>query len=223
MTGEGRLMVVIWQSPGLELPSRDPADDKATGEGEAVGHDSPEGPSLHMVRPAATEIEEGSEVATVVDVMRDVVRNNASAEAIDLSKLLRRRLTKELSTIWHVAAGRDFVIEPAEDCRNFVLASFGKDMRIVCFQHEQRKGTSIDWNKVLSAIPWLLVVIACFVYMAFQTICGSEESSRGTNMVIRYFEENVCTKKDWETEVGMGVVVTMGVSFAAKKYFKAKQ
>merc|ERR1712085_178194 len=92
---------------------------------------------LHVVRPAAADVEEGSEVSRAIAVMHDVLRENSSEDVQELSKLLRRRLTKELGTIWHIAAGSNFIIEPAENCRNFVLASFSKDMRIVCFQHEQ--------------------------------------------------------------------------------------
>jgi len=194
--------------------------------GKVDGCTSQEGaPSVHVVRPAAGEVEEGSEVATAIAVIRDVLQENSAADAVDLSKLLRRRLTKELGTIWHVAAGSNFIIEPAENCRNFVLASFGKDMRIVCFQHEQMNGNRIEWTKVLSSLPWLMVVLACFIYMSFQGICSDKTETsgpgRGSNFAVRWFEENLCTKKDWESEVGLMVVITLGVSLAAKKYLKS--
>lgn len=225
-----KMTVIIWKSPGLE-----PLESTESEEAVAPSGDSPDSPDaadassagkeLHIVRPAAEEVEEGSQVARAIDVMRDVLRDSSS-EDVQMVKELRRRLTRELGTIWHVAAGSTFVIEPAENCRNFVLASFGKDMRIVCFQHEQMQSSRIEWSKVVSALPWLMVVLACFIYMSFQGICTAKTETsgpgRGSNFAVRWFEENVCPKQDWESEVGIIVVITLGCSMAAKKYMKMK-
>lgn len=215
-----KLMVVIWKSPGIEvLPSDLPAEDVA----DADSTPKEGGASLRVLQPIEKDVEADSEVAKVIALVRDLVRRSAPGDNTKLAETVRRHLTRDFGTIWHVAVGPEFTIQPAADCRNFILASF-KDSHIVCFQHEQFCGTSIQWNKVISSLPWLLVVIVCFGYMTFQNVCDATkpESSRGGNALIRFFENNVCSKKDWETEFGTVAAIAVSLSFVAKKFFKDK-
>lgn len=238
-----RLMVVIWKSPGLEPLSPglldrernvDSAEEATEGtaasstvdESKSASRENatPGASSLHIVQPPAAEVGEGSEVESAIAVLRDVASKNAALEAVELSKLLRRRLTKELGVIWHVAVGREFVIEPATCCRNYVLATLGKDLHVVCFQHEQMEGDKIQWRKIISGLPWLLVVFVCFGYMAFQNLCEKKDATgqplRGRTGLNGWFERRVCMKEDWEMEFGIMAIVSVATSFVAKRLFK---
>jgi len=219
LKSEGRLMVVIWKSPGIE-PALTDAEREAAKSDPKADDETSGASNLHIVQPDISKEEDGSEVMAAVGVLKDVVGKHASADPVDLAKMVRRRLTMELGTIWHVSAGREFVIEPAENCRNFVLATFGKDMHIVCFQHEQFDESRIQWKKIISALPYLMVTIICFGYMGFQNLCMGDGPTKGANMFIRFFENRVCSKKDWEFEFGMLAIATMACSFVAKKLLK---
>lgn len=244
-TKSERLMVVIWKSPGIEVITPESeevegekaetekleADDKIESENARPAEDSalPEtqpaagSASLHVIQPHAADIEAGSEVERVIGVLRESVRQNSSAEAVKLSKLIRRHLTKEVGTIWHVAVGRDFVIEPAVNRTNFVLASLGKDYHIVCFQHEQKDPPRINWKRIISSLPWLLVVLICFGYMMFHNICEKDDRAQPAKErsgLSLYLYNRICTKEDWEMEFGVMALLTLASSLIAKKMCK---
>merc|ERR1711974_588077 len=92
-----------------------------------------------------------------------------------LAQSLRRQLTASFGTIWHVAVGNDFVVEAAEDRRNFVLMTTGK-LRVVCFQHEQFKGGSnFDFGKLVSSLPYLVLFALCMCFMTMSSVCKDEQ------------------------------------------------
>lgn len=217
-----RLMVVIWKSPLLEPQSEGDDASAASSAGEAAEGSTGEH-SLHLIQPLAADVQEGSQVDRTIGIVRDIISRSASADNVEIAKRLRRRLTAELGTIWHVAVGREFVIEPATDCRNFVMGCFRKDVHVVCFQHEQAAEQKLDLRKILTSLPYLLVVFICFGYMAFTNICGQgsfTSPSTGSNFLVRFVENRVCTKQDWEWELGIAAIASVSTSVFAKKFLK---
>jgi len=121
-----------------------------------------------------------------------------------LAAAVRKRLTADFGTIWHVAAGNDFVLEAAENRRNHVLLSLPlpgnkghSHTRLVCFQHEQFKGGSnIDWPRLLKSLPYLLLAIFCFGYMTLNTVC-KEENPDPSQKLRQRIRSTFCDT-DWE-------------------------
>lgn len=229
------VMVIIWKSPGIEPPSDDPPPDDSPGAADASKAskgESPQGSTngssaaardFHVVQPS-TNPEEGSEVERTISTLRDVVCQHPHVTDVqELAQIARRRLTSELGTIWHVAVGTDFVAMPAENCRNHVIVCVGKTMRMVCWQHEQIMGDRMDWKKISTAVPYLLVVLVCFAYMLFQNICGGDQSWALTEPTSfrerssRHIHQRVCKHEDWEYNFGVYAVCTVAVAFFAKR------
>merc|ERR1719188_1496948 len=116
---------MIWQSPGIEEPdplARDADEAKPpeeTGEG-ADGSKAAEPPTIKRIEPK--EIEDGSSVAKVEEALLDELsRANPGGDKQVLASAVRKRLTDDFGTIWHVAAGNDFVLEAAENRCNHML------------------------------------------------------------------------------------------------------
>jgi hypothetical protein len=244
-----KLTVVIWKSPGTEGPRKEsetPAQAQAESSdakedvneaesmpGNAVVVETREASyTFHVVRPNEAEVETGSEVHTTISVLRSILQPDPASSAeqgppkdsAELAQLVRNRLTVELSTIWHVAVGRDFVLEPAEDSRNFVSASFGKE-RIVCFQHEQPEAKAIDWFRIASTFPYAVMTLLGCLYMACKMICkpGEGGSVKSTNMAVRFVDDRICTKEDWEYELGIASVLAIGLSVVVKRLLRYRE
>merc|ERR1719277_578400 len=175
-------MVVLWQSPGIEEKESEAETDANSGaaaEGEKPSEND-EGQSsasvaastIRVLEPA--QLEEGSETAAVAAALRGELAAREGEDVQVLAPALRKRLTTDFGTIWHVVAGSDFVVETAENCRNYVLATTGKT-RVVCFQHEQFKGgTTINWDRVINSAPYLLLTILLLGFMTMNAVCKDE-------------------------------------------------
>lgn len=169
-------MVVIWQSPGIEsdVPAATSAPSPTATETDSVADSSEAAAAIRVLEPAT--IEEDSEVGRVVAALREELarRPDEETDMQSLAQDVRERLTTAFGTIWHVIAGAEFVIEAAEDRRNHVVVVMGKT-RLVCFQHEQFKGgREIDFEKIINALPYLLLAFMCFAFMTFNTVCKEE-------------------------------------------------
>lgn len=200
-------MVVVWQSPGLEEPeplgpeapdAGAAADDSPaadSGGGEESSPAAAGAPTLKVLEPSA--IEAGSDREKVVAVLKEEFRNTEDMQA--LAQAVRKRLTAELGTIWHVVTGTEFVAEVAEDARNYVIAQAGK-RRIVCFQHEQFCPRTIHWKVIMSALPYLFVTIFLLGYMTMNSLCGDEITPDRT--VSLKMKARLC-HGDWESKVNV--------------------
>mmetsp|Transcript_57627 Transcript_57627/g.166862 ORF Transcript_57627/g.166862 Transcript_57627/m.166862 type:complete len:334 (-) Transcript_57627:113-1114(-) len=172
-------MIVIWQSPGIEPPEEEgaptpwaaPAPGAPAAEADVAssGKQAPK-----VLEPPPEEIQTGSDVAKVAElVCEEMARQHDDTQLMALD--IRRQLTSEFGTIWHVVAGSDFVLEAAEDRRNHVLVTTGRT-RLVCFQHEQFKGGfKIDWDKLFTAMPYFVLAFICFSFMTMGAICRDAE------------------------------------------------
>mmetsp|Transcript_159831 Transcript_159831/g.298008 ORF Transcript_159831/g.298008 Transcript_159831/m.298008 type:complete len:332 (+) Transcript_159831:66-1061(+) len=225
-----RIMVVIWKSPGIEPPDDPPPPSSATGESEeaaqpeAKNGGSTGSTAFHVVQP--TKVEKDSEEETAISALRELMcQHSTCSDVQELAQIIRRKLTSELGTIWHVAAGADFVAAPAENCRNHIVASAGKTpMRVVCWQHEQVTGNMIDWKKITSAAPYAVVVFLCFAYMLFQNLCVADAVWPERELSLResaskWLHGKVCKHPDWEVNFGTYAVGTVAVAFVGKKFF----
>jgi hypothetical protein len=242
------LTVIIWKSPGSEpLTSESEASPKTDGSSSAAENPSedskPEETSdsradepgnassssrFHLLHPVENEIEAGSEIEKTVHVLRDVLQSEHPKDTADLAKHVRKCLTEKVGTIWHVIIG-DYVLDHAEDCEVSVTASFGKDGKITCFRHAQIAPKLIDWTRIASAIPYAILVFVCSSYVAFHTICnrGNTDTDSATPEPIKakgWFtqavENNICSKPDWDTELGVIAVITVVSSFVAKRLLR---
>lgn len=237
--------VVMWQSPGIEEPEAEEAspnesrsessegnvDAAAEGEGveskEAVDagvqkkDDMAESAGIIKVLEPA-KLEEDSEEARVVDLLRKELATPESDRQL-LSARVRRRLTEEFGTIWHVMAGSDFAVEAAVDRRNHVLVTSGKT-RLLCFQHEQFKGgTKVEWGKITKALPYLLLTILCLAFMTMQAMCGDEEPVAGSQSKFQIFLREKLCQGDWESRMqylGVGALGCLAMTRFAKRMTK---
>jgi len=246
-TGEP-LIVIIWKSPSVEPPTsessqtapktiesssdskaEDPVSDSKLEETdntvEEPGNTSVSS-RFHLLQPSDNEIEAGSEMETTVNVLRDVLQSDYPKDTADLARHVRRCLTEKVGTIWHVIAG-DYVLDHAEDCGISVTASLAKD-KITCFRHVQTYPQMIDWRRLASSIPYVVIVFVCFTYMAFHTVCKRDtakdsvisEPYRPRSYFAQAVEDNICSKPDWDFELGVVAVITVVSSFVAKRLLR---
>lgn len=154
---------------------------------------------LRVLEPS--QIEGGSEVEGVITTIREVIQSTSITDTQELAQLLRKRLTQEFGTIWHVVTGSEFVVDPAIERRNFVLAVAGK-LRIVCFQHEQIEGTKMDYSKILKTLPYILFIIFGIYYVTKNSVCvdGLPTDSKTTV----WLRSHLCNR-EWEPDM-----ITMG-------------
>jgi len=200
-------MVIIWQSPGIEAP--EPAAEAAdvAEEGSRVADASP---NIKVLEPE--KLEDGSTTADVVAALRSELAGADTGDTQELASALRTRLTADFGTIWHVAAGNDFVLEAAENRRNHVLLSANK-MRIVCFQHEQvQGGIKVDWVKLLGSLPYLLLGIFCFAYMCLNLLCKDKPDPSQMHSI----RNRVCGT-DWEGNLKYVPVAALVCLFVSKR------
>ncbi|CAE8638267.1 unnamed protein product [Polarella glacialis] len=202
-------MVVIWRSPGIEEVDKVVKDEP----GPTV--DSKE-LAFKVIQPS--EIEAGTQLEQIVAAVQDELPRLPEDGQV-LAQALRRRLTADFGTVWHVVAGTDFVIEAAEDRRNFLMVSIGK-LRVVCFQHEQFMGSGgllsmIDWNKILQSIPYFLMIVLCFLYMTLTNLC-QEGRGEVKLQIGKRLQAYMCSD-DWENNLGMLGACVLGSSFCMRK------
>lgn len=199
----GDSQVVIWQSPGLE-----PLEDKdalAPAENETKEGDGAEDGPASSSKPVKVQVLEpedpqsDSEEARVIAALKEELTAPVGDEDPQvLAQRLRKRLTTDFGTIWHVIAGPDFVAEGAADRRNHVLLTAGK-VRVLCFQHEQFKGgTKVEWEKLMKSLPYFLLMVFCLGYMTMTAVCGEADSS--SSPIRTHMRATLC-QGDWETNV----------------------
>lgn len=195
--------VVIWKSPGIELipPPETPAPATGAEPAETAAVDVVK---VHVVEPAT--VEAGSEIETVISALNEEALVTSVKDVEAFAQAFRKRLTKELGTIWHVVSGTEFVVEMASERRNYVLATVGK-ARIVCFQHEQFTHTKVDWQKIFKSVPYLLAVVFCFGYMGLNFICA--ESYTPTTSAGNRIRGAFCSD-NWESYIGMVGAAAIG-------------
>lgn len=211
-------MVVVWKSPGIEPPEQVATAAAASMLGTAK--DSDDGShlkeaKLQVLQP--TEIEE-SQLHGIIASIRDEIPK-APADVQALAAALRRRLTADFGTIWHVVAGSEFVLDPADNRRNYVLATIGKT-RIVAFQHEQHVGgriwDRIEWGKIVASLPYLCMIVLCFGYMTLSSMCREDRDMSKSSARTKQLREMMCYQ-NWESDIGMLGVFAMGLLFIVKK------
>lgn len=202
------LLMTRQKKPATEGTEADQPEEKKAGE-----------PALTIKVLEPEKPEEGSKTAEVIAALRsELASAGANADTQALALQLRKRLTADFGTIWHVTTGHDFVLEAAENRRNHVLLSTNK-MRIVCFQHEQFKGgTKVDWGKLLSTLPYFLLAFFCFSYMTLNSMCN-EENPDPSQKLRQSIRTRFCSG-DWEGNlqyVGGGALACFFLSRRAKR------
>lgn len=231
-------MVVLWKSPGIEEVNgvtdtgADQAVDSAgdgeckavpeEGEGEGEVESKAAGSraggssasNVRVMQPS--EVEAGSSEEGVIKVLQEELRH-PPADLQELAQGVRRRLTADFGTVWHVVAGADFVIEAAENRRNFVMVTVGK-IRVVCFQHEQFGGglaSLFSWQKVLAVMPYLLVVGLILGYTVLSSLCKERDVPPDKKIAL-WLQQRLCSD-DWEHNLGLVGVVAMAVVMVVRK------
>jgi len=212
------IIIVLWCSPGIEEVGGDEGsatengDVQAEVQKDAGGSDMPQ---LKVLQPSAADVSSDSEVERTVAVLRKEFQglpDNKPPELQSFVQAVRKRLTAELGTIWHVSAGNDFVVEPAHNVRNLVHAAWGK-VHVVCFQHEQKLKNTVDYQKIMKALPYLALVIFCFAYMTNQSLCGETLPDNDFALAIR---RKLCGE-DTEWNINAIGIIALVSLFASKK------
>mmetsp|Transcript_91592 Transcript_91592/g.262389 ORF Transcript_91592/g.262389 Transcript_91592/m.262389 type:complete len:230 (+) Transcript_91592:3-692(+) len=191
-------MVVIWQSPGIEEPEPSAASADAASEAKpAEGGKAAEKHTVRVLEPST--VEKDSELASVVETIKSELAELGEDDTQALAQALRAKLTADFGTIWHVAIGHDFVLEAAEDRRNYVVLTTGK-LRVCCFQHEQFKGgIQLDFGKMVATLPYLFLTIMCFGFMTLNSVCkdANPAAHTGFKAVVR----DAFCQTDWENNL----------------------
>lgn len=191
----GPCTVIVYQSPGIEIPSsldrapqpqafgdRRENEEIPEGEEDAAAEERPEEvkeeekptPLFRVLEPPTGDVAEESEVARVIDTVREVAQANADATAQSLATSLRAGLMAAHGPIWHVIAGSEFASDVAVDRRNYVLATVGTGKsakRMLVFQHEQFVEAVFDWKRLLNALPYLLIVLFMMSVLTTSALC----------------------------------------------------
>lgn len=203
---EPNLLVVMWKSPGIEQDAPVAVEGTEEDEGvESLVKIEEQDPDEKRDRDEPIEGEDvhpsGRGMAAIVEAVRNEVGKPAFAERLEESaQRLRRRLTTEFGTIWHVAVGEEYAFACASDRRHYVVASVGK-VRAVCFQHEQFTGggVKIDWARLYASLPYLLAAFLCIAYVSLNAVCveGQAPPSPEARGMKPFLQRNVCGM-EWE-------------------------
>jgi len=231
---DGATMVIVWQSPGIEEPTP-PQDSETTADastspdadsGRVEGSDGQDAQAntthektknskatFKILQPST--IEAGSTTDQTVALLKEELLKSATDDTQILAKDLRRALTEKMGPIWHVVVGKDFVVEAAENRRNFVLMTMGGKMRVLCFQHEQvTGGSSFDWDKLLRTLPYLFVALYCAAYTALQALCSYSTPPESARLAWIY---NKCCYDNWNSDLNMYGAFLVGGAFLLRK------
>lgn len=189
--------------------------------------------NLQVLEPSPLEAN-SSEAGVVTCLRLEIARQRFSAgeaalaegDTQELAQSLRKCLTAEFGTIWHVVVGTDFIVEQAMGGRNHVLALAGK-MRINCWQHEQLCPSNIDYDKIIAAAPYLCLVLFCFAYMTMNSVCPTEgsTSSGGHEVELSPFAKRICVPKwdDYVNGIGGVAMVLLVISKVRKHQVNSKE
>jgi len=212
------IIILLWCSPGIEEVGGDEGsatesgDNKAEAETDAGGSDMPK---FRVLQPSAADVSSDSELERTVAALRkefQALPDNKPPEFQSFAQAVRKQLTSELGTIWHVSVGNEFVVEPAHNVRNLVHAAWGK-VHVVCFQHEQKLKNTLDFKKIMKALPYIALVIYCFAYMTNNSLCGETPPDNYFALAIR---RKFCGE-DTEWNVNAIGIVALVSLFARKK------
>eukprot|EP00928_Gymnodinium_smaydae_P048365 TRINITY_DN32323_c0_g1_i1.p1 TRINITY_DN32323_c0_g1~~TRINITY_DN32323_c0_g1_i1.p1 ORF type:complete len:371 (-),score=101.10 TRINITY_DN32323_c0_g1_i1:50-1099(-) len=222
--------ILAWRSPGIEEPELEEppaaaaaADADGNGDQDAAAA-ATRAVKLRVLEPRDGDKARGSEGAEsnagVVEALRSTLGAMAAADAEDVQKValrVRKRLTADFGTIWHVIAGQKLLVvqEPAE-ASNVVRVSVEakQPMHIVCYQHSQFEKATIDFDKLLKALPYLGLVLLCFTYMTLHSVCNQEPApDHRFRWMLR---RNLCVE-NWEGILNAIGIITLVAFFVSKK------
>jgi len=197
--------IVVWKSPGIEEPATtDPS-----------WSDESHVPKLKVIEPATVEKE--SEMERVLSAIRAELPRMSAKDGLKTAQVIRRRLTSEFGTIWHVVSGQKIILEKAANSRNAFQVSVD-ELRVFGFQHEQSTVQGllnrIEWSKLLQGLPYLLVVMLCFVYMLLSALC-KEGAPEAKWAVVRSLQQKCYS--EWETDIAIVGAVVLSSSFFLRK------
>ncbi|CAE7375362.1 unnamed protein product [Symbiodinium natans] len=191
-----KCVVVIWKSPGVEVPALP---------GEAKGAQQAGKKQLKVLEPR--EVEEGSELQRVIAAMRDELPRLGKDEQA-VATALRRRLTADFGTIWHIISGSKFVVETTESCRNKFHVEIG-ELKVLGFQHEQfSEGLlpHLTLENLIAGLPYLLMIFLCFAYMGLSSLCKEGQPEPEYSVTLQ-LKRSLC-QDEWEASLrSVGVVV----------------
>eukprot|EP00927_Polykrikos_kofoidii_P066439 TRINITY_DN62038_c0_g1_i1.p1 TRINITY_DN62038_c0_g1~~TRINITY_DN62038_c0_g1_i1.p1 ORF type:complete len:372 (+),score=78.60 TRINITY_DN62038_c0_g1_i1:84-1118(+) len=218
------IMIVCWRSPAIEVV--DPPAEKAKTPTEEAGASETAAPAeaasspapkrkFHVV-PPTTPPEDVAGTDRVIEVLQTTLEGMSATDIEDvqtIAQTVRAGLTTELGTIWHVAAGAEFVAVPAEDVDHFVQVMYGKTY-VTCFRHSQTERARIDHEKILTAMPYFLLVIFCFGYMTLQHVCG--EMPTQDRRLALWIRGKFC-RADWEWDIGLVGAAALVLLFLSKR------
>lgn len=209
----GTLSIVIWKSPGVEPLEEPEAKDGKEAKGEKEGTAKAKtGPPFKVLQPE--KLEEGSDEAKAVAALQEELARHSSDDIQALAQTLRKRLTKELGTIWHVAVGNEFAVEAAADCRNMTVVTSGK-LRVVCFQHEQSAKWTVNWERLAKATPYGFAVMFGLAYMTLSVACEEDPEKKKTAFQM-YVNRKFC-RAGWEQDMGyLGACAVVGLMITSR-------
>lgn len=207
-TARDGCVVVIWKSPGIE-----PLDNLAV---RSSGKDDSKVLKLRKKTKVIFQ-SDGDGVGEVIDaVCHEMSSISDTKDEQVLATTLRKRLTSDFGPIWHVLAGCKFIVEPAVNCRKqFCIEIAG--MRILGFQHEQLNSgilSSLDFPRVLKAMPYLLMTLLCFGYMGFASLC-KEGVAEQPGSILHSLKQRLC-QENWEVSLRTLGVIVIGLAFCVR-------
>mmetsp|Transcript_41938 Transcript_41938/g.100797 ORF Transcript_41938/g.100797 Transcript_41938/m.100797 type:complete len:326 (-) Transcript_41938:167-1144(-) len=218
-SSQGGLLIVCYKSPGEEgvlTPLTE--DQKKARKSQTV-------PKSFKVdsRPKAesAKYEEG-----VTDKAVETITTCLSEMSLEdeqfFATYLRRQLTEASSPVWHVLVGSDFYIAPAENVRSEIWASVGK-VKLNVFRHEQVMAGQWNTAKIMQAVPYLIVIIACIAYIMRKGMCEDEAGYKPMMRVYlegTAFQQSLCElKADSMTNCVVGALIGGVCLKQLQKYF----
>lgn len=190
------------------LPQHNTSDSQEDEKRQALAA-SESGVKLAILVPAG-KLEEDASEKKVVELIKQHVQVHGLKEedSAAFATSLRKTLSREMGTIWHIIVSEQFAVAPASGARNFVTVRVGK-LKIACWQHEQPEapGWSFNFQNFLKVGPYGLCVILFFLYVTFSSLCGEGKELTQYQMGIR---DMVCTD-DWESIVMAIAVACLGL------------
>jgi len=215
---EDNFGVLIWKSPALEMQKGTENSENSETEDQTGSNTEQPARSADASKSAKgtvkvltpKQIDAESPTSKVIELLKQAVDSSAEEDSLDMLKLFRKQLTKEMGTIWHVILGEDFAVQIPQDAQHFVLAKIGAKKTIACWHHRQLPaGWSLaDFQVVLKFAPYILAVVFGIAYLTLNSVCSGDGSNHSK---FQLSLRNTFCSEDWERHVMVIVALAMGM------------
>lgn len=165
---------------------------KVKEEAEQEGATTPAKGITVLYPPTSKEqVDIATNVPRILRVLKETMESGVDVAEQEFVTSLRYRLSHALEPIWHVISGK-FVAEVAVDYDDYVRAKVGK-IEVLIYKHKQFEGWKFEWQKLLQAAPYLMMLLFLSTVLLQQYLCENapEDTLKG-NSALGALAQRLC-------------------------------